>query len=1016
MLLTALPSEAQFYLSGDDPGRQKWMQIRSDHFRVVYPVGLDSLAREYATALESHYHDVGRSIGFEPNAAYPRKPLPVILRANTSISNGMVTWTPRRMELNTTPDPYCPGAIPWITDLSIHESRHACQMQIGADRPYRFYRILGGELLPGAMAALYGGPFFLEGDAVVTETALTDAGRGRTADFQEYYRVSFDDGDFRDFYSWCWGSYSKYTPDHYVLGYTMLSGLRTIYGRPEFTKDFYNRIRRSHWPYFPFKAFPESVSAVSGLSVQETFLEIARKQNELWQRDAASRAPFMPSDRVTEAEKYFHAVEGGAMASGSLWAIRTGVADSPRLVSIGPSGIVEKARPFASYTSALRSDGKCLYWSESVPDIRWSLDSPSVIRCFDGERMRSITSEGHLFNPSPCSPSILTATEYPLTGGSKVVWIDAGDGSIVRKTKAPGHLQAVETVSLGEEVYASAISDEDGFGIYRVSDWSAVLKAGKVKINHLLSRGGALLFTSDRSGVNELYRLDPSSGEVFQMTCSRFGANDYVFHGDSLYYSVLSTRGRDIFRTALRDLPEKKVDFNDSHVYDSAEILSRQEAKLESLSSFNKQLSEAGDQCPGPEKEMHTSTPERYGKLTNALRIHSWAPIYFDYDQVSGISLDIISESVSPGAIVFFQNDLSSLSGYAGVAFSDAGDIPAVKGNVATSANIHLTYSGLFPVFETTLNISNSRPVKYYSGAVTSGNSLPERALYGEYGDHAGVSGSIRCYVPLSFSSGGWNRGIIPQLSYSITNSVFSSTYRQIRMAGTMGDSPAFSAAEAMTLGRISPWHKLFASLRAYSILSKPSSCLYPKLGIGVEFGFSGRPIAGSAFSSDIFGMVYGYLPGVFPRDGIKLSLLSRQSFSENTTYRFEYYANPLPRGLDGSLMPAVSALYPRQTRFSVDYNLPLITLDSDFDSPYIYIRGLELGLFADAAILSGSAEQSGTLFTTGMSISAVSGNFIWLPYETRIGISLGRNFGNALPLLPGQKRDSLSFFFDIDM
>ena len=99
------------------------------------------------------------------------------------------------------------------------------------------------------MASLYGNQAFFEGDAVVAETALTQSGRARTADFLEYYRFALEQGDYRDYYKWYYGSIKNYTPTYYTSGYMFVAGMRTLYDDPLFTQRFYSNIfRHILWP------------------------------------------------------------------------------------------------------------------------------------------------------------------------------------------------------------------------------------------------------------------------------------------------------------------------------------------------------------------------------------------------------------------------------------------------------------------------------------------------------------------------------------------------------------------------------------------------------------------------------------------------------------------------------------------------------------------------------------------------------------------------------------------------
>ena len=125
-LFIAAGASAQFYATGDDPGRLKWYSMDTDNFRIIYPEGNDSLARVYGRNLENFRPDVSRTTGYR--AGGPGKlRMPVVLHSwNTA--NGSVAWAPKRMDLFTIPSAYNPEPIPWEKMLAVHESRHVTQM------------------------------------------------------------------------------------------------------------------------------------------------------------------------------------------------------------------------------------------------------------------------------------------------------------------------------------------------------------------------------------------------------------------------------------------------------------------------------------------------------------------------------------------------------------------------------------------------------------------------------------------------------------------------------------------------------------------------------------------------------------------------------------------------------------------------------------------------------------------------------------------------------------------------
>ena len=400
LLGLALPLRAQFYTLGADPGGLRWSSLDSPTYRIIYPRGLDSLARVYALALERAATPVGASVGFRPNEAY-RSRMPVVLHTASAQSNGQVTWTPRRMELLTTPDAFSFDATPWVNLLAVHESRHVAQMQAGGAKPFRWLRVLGGELAAGGLCAVYGGPAFLEGDAVVAETALSRAGRGRTADFLEYYRVSFAAGDMRDYWRWRYGSQRLYTPDYYRAGYLAVGGIRAVFDVPDLTARFYRRI--ADHGGVAFFNWQKTVREATGLRFRDAFSAVCDSLQRSWAADEAARGPFQSAVTVGAVPRRFTEYRDLTRAGDILYAVRSGITRPNQLVRFTPDGrekTVSQLGIGLSHPRFNERTGK-LYWSEVVSDARWPLRSWSVVRSFDGIRQRTLTRRTRYYHPAP---------------------------------------------------------------------------------------------------------------------------------------------------------------------------------------------------------------------------------------------------------------------------------------------------------------------------------------------------------------------------------------------------------------------------------------------------------------------------------------------------------------------------------------------------------------------------------------------------------------------------------------
>ena len=216
LLLVRGVCHAQFYVTGDDPGRLKWYTIDTDHFRIIYPKGDDSLAFDYARNLEKYSRSVSRTTGYEISGGWGTK-MPVVLHTYNG-ENGSVAWAPKRMDLYTIPSPYSPEPLPWKKMLAIHESRHVTQMQFGMTRAMKPFNWFFGEMFNILVSLVYPGISAMEGDCVITETAYTSSGRGRTSEFLNYYRIAFDQGITRPYVKWRYGSERYYVPNYYSLG------------------------------------------------------------------------------------------------------------------------------------------------------------------------------------------------------------------------------------------------------------------------------------------------------------------------------------------------------------------------------------------------------------------------------------------------------------------------------------------------------------------------------------------------------------------------------------------------------------------------------------------------------------------------------------------------------------------------------------------------------------------------------------------------------------------------------
>lgn len=1027
LALTSFKSSAQFSLTGSDPAALRWRQMETENFRLIFPKGEDSLARVYGTELEVARLRIARSTGYLIGQSYKGK-MPVVLHSRYVLPNASVTWAPKRMDIFTVNDPYEPMAMPWVRNLAIHEGRHAAQMQFGADRGNKALHWLFGEMAAGAFAGIYPGPAFLEGDAVVAETALSRSGRGRQASFLEYLRPAFDCGDRRDYYRWFYGSNKNYTPDYYRVGYMLIAGARVFFNDPLFTQEYFDRVVRKGWLF----NLQKTVKAASGKSFNESFRIIEENFQQLWNVETALREPFMPSRQVSRTPSMHTEYKGAVTVDGSgIYSLKSGMATANSLVRLDASGNEKRIRSFASYTSSLflDSESQRIFWSESVAGRRWTLGGSSRIRYVDLTKPRKVhdlTKKGRYFNPAPAPDgNVIAATEYPYTGGSRIVLLDTTDGSVKESFIAPDSLQFTESAWIGDRLFAAGLS-ENGMGVYEVTgqgtDGKAVLRQllgpQPVTLSHLRSEETRLSFLCDRTGVTELYSLDVENLTLRRLTSTRYGISSPVFKADTLYYSSLAAsdrprdykQGRMMYATAVSDLPITEVRYEDIHKYPVADALTAQETAL-------------GDSI-AVAAEVKFSQPERYSKI-RLPHIHSWAPVYFNYDNVESISGDDYYKTASLGATAIFQNLLST--GYGMVGYG-AHEDPYKDGDWRHSGHFKYIFTGLWPVIEFSADFNDRAAMDIQKIQVTKERMY---RLYnkGTLTDKPYFEGGLKVYIPFNFSSGGINRGLIPQVKYKFTNDRYND---QILFQHIVKKDGKDVTETYSTIGEnnISPLQTLDASIRGYVMRQKAPSQVFPSLGFGAELGFHFRPGHMKAYNPTAYLYTYGYLPGFTARQGLRLTASMEVWYGPYEEGGImEGALTAIPRGfVDTNLKSIINSCSESRWRVTADYAIPFADVDWSFLSPVAYVKNFELTPFFDWSYQTFSwnhelhynpgAVTGENLFSVGADLTVNLGNFFWLPYDTRIGIRYARNFWHYIDRFPisNLNKDYIGWMFSISL
>ena len=978
LLLIPSLASAQFFVTGDDPGKLKWNFFDTESYRIIYPQGADSLARVYGRKLEKYKIPVSRTSGYATGEG-DGKIMPVVIHAYND-ANGSVAWAPRRMDLFTIPSAYDPEPMPWSTMLSIHESRHVTQMQFGLTERQKPGKWFLGEGWNIISFLLYPSTTTTEGDAVVMETALTPSGRGRTADFLNYYWVAFDQGDFRGWFKWRFVSQLRYSPTYYALGYLTIGGYRYLYDHPYFVSEGLH-LAAAH----PGKlgCLEHVGKRVSGKNWEGAWREICDTMYAKWKSDADRRAPYIPSERVLPEPERYTDYSSNLVIGSDLYTIKQGHVHAPALMRIDSTGKEHFVSRFAHVTSTPQwdKDSERIYWSESIPDERWTLKSGSRIRFMEDGKgpKKTFRNRELLYNPVYGEEAI-ASVHYHTDGHSSLDMLDREDGKVLASFDAPDSLQLVEASWIDDEIFVTAISD-NGYGIYTLngSSWEKVLGPQPVMIKNLNTYGEELIFTCDRTGVNELYHFNPSTGELRQKTSTRYGASDFQYgnDGEYLYYSSQTLMGKHLFRTPADHLFDRKVRFDSLYRYPIAERMKEQENAAAKIQGYDSAVTVR-------EEDVKMSETSRYRKLPHMFNLHTWFPAYISVDNImNNLSFDPLWQVLSLGISGVTQNKLATAIGEVGYS---AHKDPYNPSKWRHSGHAKFTYSGLYPIFRFSFDINDrgARQWRNYTDLASATVYMAEsKELSKPY-----ISGQAEMYIPFNFTSGGWQKGLIPKISYSVSNDIFDTGSILIEHEDMSGKE--FFAG--YTGGKKRIMQSISASVRGYTMMPIANSQVYPRWGIGAETGVLSGIESYEVFSPMGYVYGYGYVPGIMRTHGIRLSAMWQTKLRDASAFSRQI-VDILPRGLSNNseLGSYLSLTNDNLMKVTADYAIPIYIGDITIGGNWLAIKRLVAYPHFDYTFI----DRKG-LWSAGLDLTADLHAIITLEWPCSFGVSFSWNGGSA--------------------
>jgi len=843
LLMAGIPLSGQYYEGGQDPAGIKWQQIKTPHFNIIYPESFGSEGERLANLMENAYQLVSKTLANKP------KRIAVIVHNYSVESNGFVAWAPKRMELYPVP---APDSWPQdeLEQLALHETRHVVQIDKINQGFTKVLSLLLGEQAPGGLSVLLP-TWFLEGDAVVTETALSHAGRGRLPSFEmELRALSLEKGDVYKYDKSLFGSYKNHVPDYYEFGYKMVAYAREKYG-PNIWGNVIDRVGKS-----PFLFNPVNIALRKNdeLTKKKLYDRTFEKLHEEWLlQDKRITKTIYDTLNVRTGSTYTSYRFPQYISDSLLLVEKSGIDQLNEFVTIDRKGNEKVIYiPGFYYPVRLSYSGDVLVWAETYNDIRWSNRNYSIIKKLNiktGDET-TLTRNSRYFAPvlSPDGTQIATI-DINLTDECAVTVLDTHTGKVLRSFKIPGNNSLHIPDWIDKYHILVVVIDKDGKSLREVNlnngTWKTILSGGFEDIHKAFPYRNYILFQGTYSGVDNYYALDTLSRKIYRITSSRFGAFDMTVSPrlDHLALSDYSSNGFNLVEMSVNEkdwTPLEEV--QDFSVKEYEHLQKDEEGILDTHQIFQEKY---------PVKPYH--------KWMHLFNFHSWMPFYFDY---TNFTLDELP--VSAGVTLLSQNKLSTAVTSLGY----------YNKNHENHLVTHFTYKGWYPVLDLSWDYGG-QPI-IYRDSVQIG--LPVNSGYrSEF--------NTRVYLPLNFTRNRFIKGIQPSFLAQYSNSYIYN-----------GETGKYD------VGR---W---FLSYRfyAYNYLKLSTRDIKPRMGQTLDLNLTHAPFNSSNYGTIGSLWVGLYLPGFSRHHTIYL----RAGYEKQKTAKFLYYNHlDFPRGYANKLSENLKVL-----------------------------------------------------------------------------------------------------------
>jgi hypothetical protein len=560
--------------------------------------------------------------------------------------------------------------------------------------------------------------WFFEGDAVSTETSLTNAGRGRQPSWIMPYRTSLLSGKKFSYSKAYFGSNKDQTPGYYQLGYLMTSDLRKNFGKG-IADSLFSDIHNKPLRFYPFS---RSLKNYTGKNTKGYYLKTTAQIKKDWQKqDELNKSEdYMSLNSAAKyASNYYLPTE---ITNNKIIALKQTKKDAAGFVLVNPDKSEERLfkiayqeQPWFSYGNGI------LVWDEIRFDPRYKQRSYSVICIYDfaTKTKRQLTFKTRLFSPSISSDGKkIIAVQIDLSNKSNLVFLDTQSGKIIETLPNPENL-IIQTPSLnatGSKITYISVS-EKGKALWISDNGKSTKLIGEMKqqLSRPIFVGENIAFNAHLSGIDNVYQVNPTNKKLSALTAAKFGAFNasLTADGKSILFNNYQLMGYDIAKTQI----------------DVKEIQENHFAYFGAEAEKQENTGNVFDKIPDS-----NYTSKSYKPLAHLFNFHSISPTVDDDDKI-GLQLK--------------SNDLlNTFDFYTGISYDDK--LRKIEYNAG------FTYKALYPILSATFK-NRPRMAFYKLGPNIEQANWRENFL------------NIKASLPLSVNSYNHNYSFLGEIGTSYT-------------------------------------------------------------------------------------------------------------------------------------------------------------------------------------------------------------------------------------------------------